>query len=168
MLKNFQGDSWGSIPPLHMSSLLPHDLCHGRSSSRWLPALWEMVIDREAWHTAAHGVSKSQTWLSDWTTIATTTLILYLTLFLQHYRSTYVTICTSTLVFFAPEYSVACTTQFSPSIHLILKITLFRSAPAPSFLYPALNLDWRHLWWMHVDVWQNQYNIVKSKNKIKL
>ena len=22
-------------------------------------------------------------------------------------------------------------------------------------------------WWIHVDVWQNQYNIVKLKNKIK-
>ena len=25
-----------------------------------------------------------------------------------------------------------------------------------------------YLWWMHVDVWQTQYNIVKLKNKIKL
>ena len=25
-----------------------------------------------------------------------------------------------------------------------------------------------HPWWIHVDVWQNQYNIVKLKNKIKL
>ena len=25
-----------------------------------------------------------------------------------------------------------------------------------------------HSWWIHVDVWQNQYNIVKLKNKIKL
>ena len=33
MLEDFQGDSWGSIPPLRMSSLLPHDLCHGRSAS---------------------------------------------------------------------------------------------------------------------------------------
>ena len=24
-------------------------------------------MDREAWHAAAHGVAKSQTWLSDWT-----------------------------------------------------------------------------------------------------
>ena len=37
MLKDFQGDSWGSIPPLRMSSLLPHDLCHGQSASRWPP-----------------------------------------------------------------------------------------------------------------------------------
>ena len=29
--------------------------------------LWELVIDREAWHVAAHGVTKSQTRLSDWT-----------------------------------------------------------------------------------------------------
>ena len=25
-----------------------------------------------------------------------------------------------------------------------------------------------YLWWIHFDVWQNEYNIVKFKNKIKL
>ena len=29
------------------------DMCFGR--------LWELVMDREAWHAAAHGVTKSQT-----------------------------------------------------------------------------------------------------------
>ena len=24
-----------------------------------------------------------------------------------------------------------------------------------------------YMWWIHVDIWQNQYNIVKLKNKIK-
>ena len=46
---------------------------------RWLDAitdsmdmnlgkLQEMVRNREAWHVAVHGITKNQTWLSDWTT----------------------------------------------------------------------------------------------------
>ena len=51
----------------------------GRQRKRWLDSItdsmvmnlskpWEIVKDRKAWHTAVHGVPKSQTWLSDWTT----------------------------------------------------------------------------------------------------
>jgi len=37
------------------------------SADMGLGRLWQLVMDREAWHAAVHEVAKSQTWLSNWT-----------------------------------------------------------------------------------------------------
>ena len=43
-----------------------------------LSELRELVIDREAWHAAIHGVAKNRTWLSDWSDLIWSDILLIL------------------------------------------------------------------------------------------
>ena len=93
-LRGLRGGLWfGGLKPFNnrkeqdyklfsFKAFISRPTFRGRQRVRWLDSitdskdmnlsnLQEIVKDREAWQAAVHGVPKSPTWLSDWTTSST-------------------------------------------------------------------------------------------------
>ena len=107
----------------------------GRQRTRWLDGitdlmdaclseLWEMVMNREAWRAAIHGVTKSRTWLSDWAELRRVSPTLSYCCLISRLKST--SLPTSLLPNLHPCPFRICTHKQSLQEHLVCSLSCQR------------------------------------------
>ena len=105
-----------------------------------LSRLWETVKDREAWCAAVHGIHKSQTWLSDWTTTMIQAMSL-LGIYLKNMK-TRIQKQTYTPTFILALFTVAkvCKTPECPPMDEWMKKTWYTC---------TIEMLWLRSWWQN-------------------
>ena len=120
-----------------------------------LSKFWELVMDREAWHTAVHGVTKSRTQLSNWTELNWAVMV----------RALHISLWQLAIWVHQPDFQMPMPESpcFSlPEIFLCHKSTHFayaqQSRNAGNYTFQIHQKCWElHLPWVQKILWRRKW-----------